>query len=79
MFKKRANLVKEALDANADHSFMVKVNETKPRKGAFVVSMEGTEAPIVELLGLVRPFPKLRALDMDKVVEDVFTAAACTK
>jgi hypothetical protein len=29
------------------------------------------ETPIVELLGMKRPFPPLKALDMDKVCGDV--------
>lgn len=54
----------------------MKINEEKPRRGSFVISLEGKDKPILELLGLVRPFPTLKALDMDEVVEDVLTAAS---
>ena len=36
-----------------------------------MVKVCGQEKPIVELLGMKRPFPALKALDMEKVVEDV--------
>jgi hypothetical protein len=40
-----------------------------------VVRRVGTdsEIPLLELLGLVRPFPELKALDMDKVIADIVT------
>ena len=68
--------MKAALDASTEHAFTVKINEDKPRKGAFVISMEGKDKPILEMLGLIRPFPSLKALDIDEVVEDVLTAAS---
>ena len=43
-------------------------------KGNFVVRVDGKDDPIVELLGLTRPFPPLKALDMDDVCEQVLTA-----
>lgn len=49
----------------------VVVNEEKPRKGAFVVTVSGVKDPIVELLDLKRPFAPLKALDMDEVVKNV--------
>jgi len=36
-----------------------------------VVTVVGKEKPVVELLGLKRPFPALKALDMDQVVKDI--------
>jgi hypothetical protein len=39
-----------------------------------VVKIEGTDAPIVELLGLKRPFPPLKALDMDDISSKVLEA-----
>lgn len=74
-FKTRAARVKAALDASTTPSFKVKINDEKPRKGAFVITMEGRAAPILEMLDLTRPFPKLKSLDMDKVIEDIFTVA----
>ncbi|MDB0053751.1 hypothetical protein N9F40_01810 [bacterium] len=48
------------------------MNLAKPRKGAFVVKT--SKSTIVELLAMPRPFPKLKALDMDKVSADVVEA-----
>ena len=36
--------------------------------------VSGKEEPIVELLGLKRPFPPLKELDMDDVCEKVLAA-----
>lgn len=44
----------------------------KPRKGCFVVKTE--KKTVVELLNLARPFPKLKALDMEQVGKDVLAA-----
>ena len=63
--------MKVALEKNKSN-VSVTVNAEKPRKGAFVISVNGT--PVVELLNLARPFPKLKALDMDSVVADVMKA-----
>lgn len=53
---------------------MVKINEEKPGKGNFIVKIVGREKAVVELLGLKRPFPPLKALDMDQVVQDISKA-----
>ena len=47
------------------------INPTRPRKGSFVVSKVGVREPVLELLDLVRPFPALKALDMDAVIQQV--------
>ena len=52
----------------------MKINEEKPGKGNFVVRVSGKEEPIVELLGLKRPFPALKALNMDEICEKVLAA-----
>jgi len=39
-----------------------------------VVRVTGKEEPIVELLALKRPFPPLKALDMDDVCDKVLAA-----
>ena len=39
-----------------------------------MVKVSGNDKPIVELLGMKRPFPSLKALDMDKVKADVLKA-----
>jgi hypothetical protein len=52
----------------------VQVNPEKPGKGNFVVKVVGVEEPIVELLAMKRPFPPLKALDMDEVSSQVLAA-----
>jgi len=49
------------------------INPNRPRKGAFVISKVGDSEPVLELLDLVRPFPPLKALDMDAVIEQVLS------
>ncbi|KAL3927175.1 MAG: hypothetical protein SGBAC_013186 [Bacillariaceae sp.] len=53
---------------------VVEINKEKPGRGNFVVRVSGVEAPIVELLGLKRPFPPLKALDMDEICAKVVEA-----
>ena len=48
------------------------MNEEKPRKGCFEVSVDGK--PVVSLLDMPRPFAKLKALDMEEVAADVVKA-----
>ena len=50
----------------------MKVNEEKPRKGCFEVSVNGDV--VLSLLDMPRPFTKLKALDMDEVASDVVKA-----
>jgi len=52
----------------------VEVNPEKPGRGNFVVRVSGVEEPVIELLGLKRPFPPLKALDMDDVNQQVIDA-----
>ncbi len=67
-FKTRALKIKNALeDAN------VVVNEEKPRKGSFVITIEGESTPIIELLNLTRPFTKLKELDIDEIIRTIQT------
>lgn len=49
----------------------MKINEEKPGRGNFVVRVDGREKPVVKLLGMKRPFPALKALDMDEIAEKV--------
>lgn len=46
---------------------LVEINKEKPGKGNFVVTIAGSDEPIVSLLGMKRPFPALKALDMDEI------------
>ena len=50
----------------------VEVNKDRPRKGAFVVKVGGKT--VLELLDMKRPFPALKALDMEDVAKDVRAA-----
>ena len=50
----------------------VEGNKEKPRKGAFVVTVGGKT--VLELLDMKRPFPALKALDMEDVAKDVLAA-----
>ena len=53
----------------------VEINQDgKPGKGNFVVRVEGVDEPMVELYAMARPFPALKALDMDEVAEKVLEA-----
>jgi len=53
---------------------IVEINKQKPRKGNFVVTIEGIHEPIVSLLGMIRPFPALKALDMDEIYKNILIA-----
>ena len=53
----------------AGSSAKVVVNEEKPRKGCFEVTVNGDIA--LSLLDMPRPFGKLKALDMEEVAADV--------
>lgn len=50
------------------------INENKPRKGSFVVTVfspqDDTGTKIIELLDMPRPFKKLKELNLEKLVED---------
>ena len=48
------------------------MNKEKPRKGAFVVTVGGKT--VLELLDMKRPFPALKALDMDEVGKTIVAA-----
>ena len=55
-----------------DDSFLTEVNKKgalKPRTGCFEVKANGTT--VLSLLGLKRPFAKLKALDIDAEAEKV--------
>jgi hypothetical protein len=50
----------------------VTINAEKPGRGNFVVLVGGKK--VVELLGMKRPFPPLKALDMEEVCANVLKA-----
>ena len=58
-----------------DDSFLVEVNKKgakKPRTGCFEVKANG--AAVLSLTGLKRPFPKLKALDIEALADKVVAA-----
>lgn len=59
--------------------YEVVINNTKPRKGCFEVTVSGVDDPVVSLLDMPRPFSKLKALTMEDVAEDVVKAATAAK
>jgi len=46
----------------------------QPGKGNFVVTIKGIDKPIVSLQGMKRPFPALKALDMDEINAKILEA-----
>ena len=57
--------------------FIVVINSgsvVKPRKGSFVVTLDGVKEPIIELLAMPRPFTKLRAMEVDEMVASIHAA-----
>ena len=69
-FKTRANKIAEAVGSKAK----VIINQEKPGKGNFVIRVSGIDEPILELKAMKRPFPPLKALDMDEVANKVLHA-----
>ncbi len=65
VFKTKAGKLEKALVALGHE---VSVNSDKPRKGCFVVNVEGSPSPAVELLSMPRPFKELRELDLDALI-----------
>jgi hypothetical protein len=51
---------------------VVTINAEKPGKGNFVVRVGGKK--VVELLAMNRPFPPLKALNMEEVCANVLKA-----
>ena len=72
MFKKRAEVVAKAVRALGVE---IEINAEKPRKGAFVLTVEkdGERITHLELLDMPRPFTKLKAIDFDAVAEELVT------
>jgi DUF917 family protein len=63
----RAKKIVQAVGGQA----AVSINPEKPGRGNFVVRVNGI--PVVELLAMKRPFPELKALDMDEVSQKVLS------
>jgi len=61
------------LSANGSEADVV-INAEKPGKGNFVIRVEGRDEPVIELLGMKRPFKALKDLDFDEVGKQVLDA-----
>ncbi|CAM8955512.1 unnamed protein product [Rhodiola kirilowii] len=68
-FKTRAFQVKEGLESAID-GIQVLVNPEKPRRGCFEIREKDGET-FISLLDMKRPFPPLKALNMEKVISDI--------
>lgn len=73
VFKTRAGKIQKYLAENGSNA-RVEINKEKPGKGNFVVRIEGRDEPILELLGMKRPFSTLKELDMDDIGKDIIEA-----
>lgn len=78
VFKRSVAKICESL-ASVDVAKDIKpvLNESKPRKGSFVVTVNGDV--VFELLELKRPFKALRDTDMSSVVDDIVAALPTKK
>lgn len=68
----RAKKIADAVGSRAK----VVINQERPGKGNFVIRITGVEKPLLELKAMKRPFPALKALDMDEVVKQVLDSLA---
>jgi hypothetical protein len=57
----------------------VVINPEKPGKGNFIVRVRGNDEPIVEFIGLKRPFAPLRELDFEDAEEKLRKALEAMK
>lgn len=71
-FKVRAKKIADGVGSTAK----VVINQERPGKGNFVIRITGMEKPVLELKAMKRPFPPLKALDMDEVVKQVLDSLA---
>jgi len=69
-FKSRAAKIQKAVGKDA----IVEINKEKPGRGNFIITISGVDDAIVDLKGLKRPFPALKALNMDDVISKVLAA-----
>lgn len=69
-FRTRSDKIVKGVGSRAK----VEVNKEKPGKGNFVVTVSGVDKPIVELRAMSRPFPALKALDMEEVLQNIISA-----
>ena len=61
------------LSANRSDADVV-INAEKPGRGNFVIRVPGKDEPVIELLGMKRPFAALKDLDLDEVGAQVHAA-----
>eukprot|EP00580_Thalassiosira_gravida_P003572 CAMPEP_0201610998 /NCGR_PEP_ID=MMETSP0492-20130828/18738_1 /ASSEMBLY_ACC=CAM_ASM_000837 /TAXON_ID=420259 /ORGANISM="Thalassiosira gravida, Strain GMp14c1" /LENGTH=138 /DNA_ID=CAMNT_0048077023 /DNA_START=37 /DNA_END=453 /DNA_ORIENTATION=- len=72
--KLAANKIAKYLSEQEGCDVNVEINKEKPGRGNFVVRVEGKEEPVLELLGMKRPFKDLKALEMEDVGKMVIEA-----
>lgn len=68
-FKTRAFQVRDGLQKSVA-GVKVVVNPEKPRRGCFEIREEGGEV-FVSLVGMKRPFPPLKKLDMEELISQI--------
>jgi hypothetical protein len=73
VFKTRAGKIQQYLAENGSNA-RVEINKEKPGRGNFVVRIEGRDEPILELLGMKRPFSALKELDMAYIGKNIIEA-----
>ena len=73
VFKTRANRIAKYL-AEQGSDATVEINKEKPGRGNFVVRVEGKDEPVLELLGMKRPFKALKDLEMEDIGAQVVEA-----
>lgn len=75
VFKRTATKISEAVQATgADVELILNPGDSKPKKGTFIMHVEGRKEPVVNIGPIPRPFTLLRNLDVDKVVESIVSA-----
>lgn len=75
VFKTRASKIVSYLTTHGYADTIVQINKDKPTKGNFIVRVEGKDEPILELVGMTRPFKALKDLgDMEEIGKLVIAA-----
>jgi hypothetical protein len=75
VFKTRASKIVSYLATHGHADTIVQINKEKPTKGNFVVRVEGKDEPILELVGMTRPFKALKDLgDMEEIGKLIIVA-----
>ena len=73
MFKRSAVKIIDGLKLSFGDRVSVSINTEKPRRGSFVVSVNGKD-PSLSLLAMARPFTALRNLDFEEAIAKISKA-----